>query len=81
MRRIALIALVALTACKEEQAAAPPAPVDLTETALSYFCQMNVAEHGGPKGQIHLEGVRHDRQKPARPRRAAVVHGKILTPA
>lgn len=56
MKRIALIALVALGACKEEQAAAPPAPVDLTEAALSYFCQMNVAEHGGPKGQIHLEG-------------------------
>lgn len=56
MRYIALIALVALTACKEEQAVAPPPPVDLTETALSYFCQMNIAEHGGPKGQIHLQG-------------------------
>ncbi|WP_171177139.1 nitrous oxide reductase accessory protein NosL [Ruegeria sp. HKCCD8929] len=56
MRHLALIALVALAACKEEQAAAPPAPVELTETALSYFCQMNIAEHGGPKGQIHLEG-------------------------
>ncbi|TMV03371.1 copper resistance protein CopZ [Ruegeria sediminis] len=56
MKRFALIALVALAACKEEQAAAPPPPVDLTEAALSYFCQMNVAEHGGPKGQIHLEG-------------------------
>ncbi|WP_170593459.1 nitrous oxide reductase accessory protein NosL [Ruegeria arenilitoris] len=56
MTRLALIALIALAACKEEQAAAPPDPVDLTDTALSYFCQMNVAEHGGPKGQIHLEG-------------------------
>lgn len=56
MRRIALVALIALAACKEEQAAAPPAPVDLTETALSYFCQMNVTEHAGPKGQIHLKG-------------------------
>ncbi|MGI9370472.1 MAG: nitrous oxide reductase accessory protein NosL [Ruegeria sp.] len=55
MKRIALIVLVALAACKEEKAAAPPDPVDLTETALSYFCQMNIAEHGGPKGQIHLE--------------------------
>ncbi|KIC38574.1 copper chaperone [Ruegeria sp. ANG-R] len=55
MKRLALIALVALAACKEEVAEAPD-PVDLTQDALSYFCQMNIAEHGGPKGQIHLEG-------------------------
>ena len=56
MKRLILIAALALTACQEEEAKAPPPPVDLTETALSYFCQMNVADHGGPKGQIHLEG-------------------------
>ncbi|MES0826472.1 nitrous oxide reductase accessory protein NosL [Ruegeria sp. SCP11] len=55
MKRLCLIALITLAACKEEQAAAPD-PVDLTADALSYFCQMNIAEHGGPKGQIHLEG-------------------------
>ena len=55
MKRLALIALIALTACKEEQIVAPD-PVDLTPDALSFFCQMNIAEHGGPKGQIHLEG-------------------------
>lgn len=55
MRHLALITLVALAACKEEVAEAP-APVDLTSDALSYFCQMNIAEHGGPKGQIHLNG-------------------------
>ena len=55
MRYLALIALAALAACKEEIAEAPD-PVDLTPDALSYFCQMNIAEHGGPKGQIHLEG-------------------------
>jgi copper chaperone NosL len=55
MKRLALIALVALAACKEEVAEAPD-PVDLTPDALSFFCQMNIAEHGGPKGQIHLEG-------------------------
>ena len=55
--KIALIVLaaIALTACKEETAEAPP-PADLTETALSYFCQMDIADHGGPKGQIHLAG-------------------------
>ncbi|NDR58139.1 nitrous oxide reductase accessory protein NosL [Aliiruegeria sabulilitoris] len=47
--------LLLLTACKEEVAEAPD-PSPMTDAALSYFCQMNVAEHGGPKGQIHLEG-------------------------
>lgn len=55
MTRLALIALLTLAACKEEVAVVPD-PVDLTPDALSFFCQMNVAEHGGPKGQIHLEG-------------------------
>lgn len=53
---LALMAALALTACKEEEAKAPPPPMALTEEALSFFCQMNVSEHGGPKGQIHLEG-------------------------
>ncbi|WP_371170596.1 nitrous oxide reductase accessory protein NosL [Aliiroseovarius sp. 2305UL8-7] len=56
MKRFAFLALLALVACNEDEAKAPPAPVELTEQALSYFCQMNIAEHGGPKGQIHLEG-------------------------
>ncbi|CUI01761.1 nitrous oxide reductase accessory protein NosL [Leisingera aquaemixtae] len=56
MKRLALAAALVLSACQEEEAKAPPAPVELTEVALSYFCQMNVAEHGGPKGQIHLDG-------------------------
>ena len=55
MKRLCLIALLVLSACKEEVAEAPD-PVDLTPDALSFFCQMNIAEHGGPKGQIHLEG-------------------------
>lgn len=55
MMRFALIALVALAACREE-AAAPPPPVELTQEALAHFCQMNIAEHPGPKGQIHLDG-------------------------
>ncbi|MEX0350839.1 MAG: nitrous oxide reductase accessory protein NosL [Paracoccaceae bacterium] len=55
MKRLCLIALIALSACKDEQIAAPD-PVDLTPDALSFFCQMNIAEHGGPKGQVHLEG-------------------------
>ncbi|OED50235.1 copper resistance protein CopZ [Rhodobacteraceae bacterium (ex Bugula neritina AB1)] len=56
MTRLILAAALVLAACQEEEAKAPPVPVELTEAALSYFCQMNVAGHGGPKGQIHLEG-------------------------
>lgn len=55
MRHLALIALVALAACKEE-AKAPPPPTELTAEALAHFCQMNIAEHPGPKGQIFLDG-------------------------
>lgn len=55
MRWIIITALLALVACKDEQAKAPD-PVPLTETDVSYFCQMNVLDHGGPKAQIHLEG-------------------------
>ncbi|WP_340108638.1 nitrous oxide reductase accessory protein NosL [Pikeienuella sp. HZG-20] len=51
MRWIALIALLA--ACDQEVAEAP-APVALTDDALGYFCQMHIAGHDGPKGQIHL---------------------------
>ena len=51
----AIMAVLLLSACKEQMAEAP-APQPLTEEALSFFCQMNVLEHGGPKAQIHLEG-------------------------
>ncbi|KAE9628216.1 copper resistance protein CopZ [Parasedimentitalea maritima] len=53
---IPILAVLALAACQEEEAKAPPPPADLTVTALSFFCQMNIADHGGPKGQVHLEG-------------------------
>ncbi|WP_419913086.1 nitrous oxide reductase accessory protein NosL [Hoeflea sp.] len=52
---LSAVALVFLAACSEEKVAMPD-PVPLTEAALSHYCQMYVAEHGGPKAQIHLEG-------------------------
>ncbi len=56
MRTVLLIAALAgLCACRDEVALAPD-PVALTEENVSFFCQMNVLEHGGPKAQIHLEG-------------------------
>ena len=56
MRKIAVTVLLALGACRDELAEAP-LPVTMTEDALSHFCQMNVSEHPGPKGQIHLAGM------------------------
>lgn len=55
MKRL-LIAALLLAACKDEVAKAPD-PVPFTGETLAHFCAMNVAEHGGPKGQIHLEGI------------------------
>jgi len=54
MKRTLLILLL-LAACKEEVAAVP-GPVPLDSDATSYFCQMEIAGHPGPKAQIHLEG-------------------------
>ena len=56
MKHLILIPILAFAACKEETIAIPD-PVPLTQEALSYFCQMNISEHGGPKGQIHLAGM------------------------
>lgn len=53
MRWFALLLLL-LAACEQETAEAPR-PVALTGDEMGYFCQMNIAEHDGPKGQIHLK--------------------------
>ena len=56
MKRLALLALLALAACREETAEIPP-PVEMTQTAVGYYCQMDLLEHPGPKAQIHLREV------------------------
>ena len=56
MKRLALLALLALAACREETAEIPP-PVEMTQTAVGYYCQMDLLEHPGPKAQIHLKDV------------------------
>ena len=55
MKRLALLALLALAACREETAEIPP-PVEMTQTAVGYYCQMDLLEHPGPKAQVFLEG-------------------------
>ncbi|GAB4302895.1 MAG: nitrous oxide reductase accessory protein NosL [Roseovarius sp.] len=47
------LALVALAACNEEEAALPQ-PVTMTADALGFYCQMAMSEHEGPKAQVHL---------------------------
>lgn len=56
---IGILATALLGACKEESAQLPP-PVEITRDDTGYFCRMIVADHPGPKAQIHLA----DRERP-----------------
>jgi copper chaperone NosL len=51
-----LVIALSLTACdiSEDTAELPP-PAEVAGEATGYFCGMLLAEHGGPKGQIHLK--------------------------
>jgi copper chaperone NosL len=55
MKRALILAALLLTACQEEKQ--DISPVELTETATGYYCQMQLLEHPGPKAQVHLEGA------------------------
>lgn len=62
MKRPALLALLLLTApldltACQDQTAQTTAPVALTAETTGHYCQMNLTEHPGPKGQIHLDGL------------------------
>lgn len=50
------LALLTLTACKEKSATLPQ-PVEMSAEAVGFYCQMDLLEHEGPKGQIHLTGL------------------------
>ena len=50
-----LALMLALAGCKKETAAIPD-PVVMTDEALGHYCQMYLADHGGPKAQVALEG-------------------------
>jgi copper chaperone NosL len=54
---LAVLAAGLLAACDAEpEAAAPAAPVEVTADATGRYCGMLLADHEGPKGQIHLGG-------------------------
>ena len=54
IRTLALaLAVLALAACEEEKEAPPPQ--ELTREAVSYYDQMLVLDHEGPRAQILLE--------------------------
>lgn len=56
IRTFMLVALFALTACKEDDLQDVSA-VTLDDDALGHYCQMNLTEHDGPKAQAHLAGL------------------------
>lgn len=52
----ALIFCGAIWACDRDQAAGNiPPPIEPTVEAMGHYCGMNLREHAGPKGQIHLK--------------------------
>lgn len=56
-RVLPLFATLAVIAGCREDLAALPKPVAMTEENVSFYCQMNVLAHGGPKAQVHQEGM------------------------
>lgn len=45
-----------LSACKAEKSELPVA-IEMTPAAVGFYCQMDLLNHDGPKGQIHLDGM------------------------
>ncbi|MBU9697671.1 nitrous oxide reductase accessory protein NosL [Rhodobacteraceae bacterium HSP-20] len=56
MKKLFILSLLLLSACKEEMAQSTD-PVALTAETIGHYCQMNLTEHPGPKAQVHLEGL------------------------
>jgi len=56
MKRILLVGLLLLGACGDEREAAAPPPAEMTAEAVGHYCNMALAEHAGPKGQIFVAG-------------------------
>lgn len=53
------LATLMLVACgKGAPASPPPAPAEVSGESTGYYCGMLLADHEGPKGQIHLASSR-----------------------
>jgi copper chaperone NosL len=52
---LCILLLLLLIACEGERTELPP-PAELSREASGYFCQMTIAEHPGPKGQVFIAG-------------------------
>lgn len=49
------LAMLVSTACERSAPAGPPpAPAEVSDDATGHYCGMLLADHDGPKGQIHL---------------------------
>lgn len=57
MRKMLVIAVLLVAGCREDVAQSAPNPVAMTDESLGHYCQMVIADHDGPKAQIHLEGM------------------------
>lgn len=54
-----IVVALALGACSEQDhqnEASAPAPDEITREDIGYYCNMIVADHLGPKGQVHIDG-------------------------
>lgn len=56
MKRLVLLMCLALAACQED-AAQDVSAIALDPQAVGHYCQMELLEHDGPKGQAHLAGL------------------------
>ena len=50
----AALACALFAGCEREPSAPPPSPAEITTESTGYYCRMLLADHDGPKGQIHL---------------------------
>ena len=57
MIKYSLLVLALLAGCDGESSAPLPAPQSLNGDAASYYCQMALLEHEGPKAQLFLAGA------------------------
>lgn len=56
MKQLLVLVCLLIAACADEVAYERPQPIEMSDSALGHYCQMDIVNHEGPKGQIHLSG-------------------------